>query len=146
MQAHQQTHITTTCRTALKYLVDVRLILTTGMTADGTRYAPFPEPVRAALLADIERLIADLEAVQQAVVPEDEHPDRSNGVGAARMWITTLLLLAQEQLDDIRPERMGRQYGALPDEDAAVLRTGIEQLHAAIDRTLARWPCSPDTR
>jgi|GEM_PF-2427921 len=138
MRVHQQTHITTTCNTALKYLMEVRLILTTGMAADGTRYEPYPEPMRTTLLADVEQLIDDLERMEQAVVPGSDQTERRNSVGAARMWMATLLLLAQEQLDDIHPERMGRQYGALPDADAELLEAGIVRLHAAIDTALAR--------
>ena len=137
MQDHQRNHILASYHAAMKYLAEVRQVVATGTSADGTRYAPFPEPLSDKLLEAVDRLIASLEELKRAVIPGGEDlTEKVKGVGTARMWISTLLLLTQEQLDDIDPERMGRQYGVLPNKDATQLQEGVERLQATIDNIM----------
>ncbi len=147
MQRHQQSHILSTCHTAMQYLAEVRQVVATGTAADGTSYALFPEPLRTELLQTVDRVITDLEALVQTLVPGDEKQGKhSKGPGAARMWISTLLLLAQEQLDDIHPRRMGQQYGVLPEQDAILLQAGIERLHDATAAILSHVSNTSNTQ
>ncbi len=139
MQTQHETHIIATYHAMAKYLGDIRQVIATGVSSDGDRYAPLPEPQRSELLQSIDDLLTRLEEVMRALVPEWETRETAvKTIGAARMWISTMLLLTQKQVEDILPQRMGRQYGELPGNDAMLLQAGVEHLQDAVASILSR--------
>jgi len=139
MQPHQQAHLLSSYHAATRHLIEIREMAASGISADGTRYAPFPEPLRTDLLPALDQLIADLDNLVHQLVPASKDHDRQpRGIRAATMWITTLLLLTEEQLDGLNPERMSRQYGTFPRDEQALLKEGVERMQKIIDNLLAR--------
>jgi len=137
MQVQHESHIVSTYHTMTKYLRDIRQLVATGVSSDGDRYEAFPEPQRSELLHAIDCLLTGIEEMMRAVIPEwDTRATAVKAFGAARMWVSTMLLLTQEQLEDIHPQRMGRHYGALEHDEAQQLQARVEALQAELVQTL----------
>ena len=138
MQPQHENHIISTYQSMTKYLLDIRQLVATGVSSDGDRYAAFPEPQRSELLQSIDHLLTGIEDLMRAMIPGwEKRSTAEKGFGAARMLVSTLLLLTQERLEDIHPQRMGRQYGAIDRKDAQQLQAQVEILQTELVRALA---------
>jgi hypothetical protein len=137
MDYGQRTHLVSTLTTALQYLADVREVALTGKGADGTIYTPLPQPQRDELVALVDQISAVLSRTLERTAPERSRALRARkSLGATRMWLSTLLYMVQEQVEDIHPGRMSRRYGAVPDDLAADLAGDVDESVSLVRRAL----------
>jgi len=133
MLDRHKNHLVSTYTTVLQHLVDLRQMITTGKTPGGGRVAPLPEPLRSEMLGQFDAISAALDDLVRTFVPDWESmSSETGGLAATRMWLSILLRTVDELIQDIRPERMGKQYGSVGADEAAALGTKAEVALAAV--------------
>ncbi len=86
----------------------------TGNTPGGGYLAPFPEPLRSQMVAQMEVINAALEDLVRTLVPDRQTSERTpGGPAATRMWASILLRSVEELVQDLAPERMSEKYGPI---------------------------------
>lgn len=134
-------HLVSTCNQAVIYLEEVRSVAATGEGADGTRYTVPPPELQEPLVAAVDELLAELQALADKLEPQQaagRHHAKS--LGSTLMWLSTLLYMAQEQIEELDPERVSRRYGNVTAEQAALLRDAERRLVAVVRGALAKLP------
>jgi hypothetical protein len=127
MLEQHESHIVSTYTTALQHLAEIRQVVTTGETPAGGRVAPWPEPERERLVASVDAVAAGLEAIVRSFAPHwEDMGRRTGGLAATRMWVSILLRTVEELVEEIRPARMSRRYGALGAADVQRLGGQVE--------------------
>jgi len=133
MLSQHKSDLFSTYATVLQHLADIRQVVTEGKTPAGARVKPLPRALRDQLLAALDRAAADLEQAVRTFVPDFDRATTEVGdVAATRMWASILLRTAEELVEDIRPEQMGRHYGAIAQEEAEQLRAKVAPVLADI--------------
>ncbi|MBI2302938.1 MAG: hypothetical protein HYU66_28870 [Armatimonadetes bacterium] len=127
MEQRQQSHVAATYAVTRRYLAEIRQVALTGEGADGTGYTPLPAPQQERLVALLDQITAELDRLAAALVPARvrEAGERRN-LSATLMWLSTLLYMVQEQVEDLQPSHMARRYGAVPAAEGELLRAAAE--------------------
>lgn len=127
MLEQHKSHLVSTYTTIMQHLAEIQQVAATGKTPSGELASPLQEPLRAALLARLDALDASLAGMIGALVP-DWNKARSEGdeTGRARMWVNILLRTIEELMQDLLPDNMGRQYGALDSLQVNDLQSRVE--------------------
>jgi len=127
MLTRHKSHLLSTYTTVMQHVADLRQIATAGKSPTGGQVTPLPEPLRGQLLSLLDRVSAIAEETVHSLVPDPGQALREpGGTGAARMWAAVLLGTAEELIEDLRPEVLGRRYGDLDPQEAGVLGEKVE--------------------
>jgi hypothetical protein len=126
-------HLVSTYTTVLQHLGEIRQAITAGKSPGGALLTPLPEPLRDQLLDRIDRIAAGLEELVRRLVPDWERTaTETGGLAATRMWTAILLRTVEELVEDLRPDRMERHYGAVGEHAAETLEQRVRKVLADI--------------
>jgi hypothetical protein len=133
MLTRHRSHLLSTYSTVMQHLADLRQVATTGKSPAGGQVTPLPEPLRGELLSLVDRVSAAAEETVHLLVPDPKQAlGEPGGVAAARMWAAVLLGTAEELIEDLRPEVLGRRYGDLDPQEAGILDEEVRQMLALV--------------
>jgi hypothetical protein len=133
MLDRHRSHLVSTYTTVLQHLAEIRQAIAPGKSPGGARLTPLPDPLREQLLERLDRIAADLDGLVRRLVPDWERTATEvGGVAATRMWVAILLRTIEELVEDLKPDRIGKHYGAVGAREARVLDETVSEVLAAI--------------
>jgi len=133
MLARHRSHLLSTYSTVMQHLADLHQVVTTGESPAGGQVTPLPEPLRGELLSLVDRVTATAEETVYSLVPDPKQIlGEPGGIAATRMWAAVLLGTAEELIEDLRPEVLGRRYGDLDPHEAGILNGKVECMLALV--------------
>jgi len=133
MLDRHRSHLVSTYTTVLQHLAEIRQAIAAGKSPGGARLSPLPDPLREHLLERLDRIAADLDALVRRLVPNWERtPPEIGGLAQTKMWAAILLRTIEELVGDLKPDRIGKHYGAVGAREARVLDETVTEILAGI--------------